>query len=386
MFMVESPANIVMHPINIVGPESALDSIISINQPISISAMATNSGQADIIGIKKMVLDTTGSGFTVLDSVNRDFNLGQTVSWNLRAPGNERASSILSVAFLDSLFDRNDLRYAITLGSSSIEFVVNSAPTISHRAEIVGPPGATDSTVSTNQEFTIADYFTPGGVYQNLTCSINLPSGFSTSDSIIKHPDPAENFVRWNVRASTNAGLDTISILSWLYGVNLNDSVGTAPERIPVTVERSSSLRLTSRIAGPGSALDGILEPGSQLEYRATVFNDGQAAVSSGSLNLKCPILGLDSVRTFNVGDNIDWIITMPDTEIAVPFPIWTKISSVPTEENIQAPAITAIDSSSITVLVKNLLPRLMITNSTGFSGSLVKGQTLDYLSLESEK
>ena len=383
LLITEIPALLALQPINIIGPPEAFDDTVSIGQSVTLGTSVLNLGQASITGGQQLVLETGNSGFTVIGSPIMDYQLGEDVIWNLMAPDYPIGSAILTIRFVSYPVDLNDGRSAVGPDSlRQIEFVVNTYPVISQQPYIAGPQGVLDHTVSTNQTFTIADSLNLGGYYTNLTSKILLPNGFTTPDSVVKYP--GESHVSWIIRAPGFATADSIGIISWLFDMNTGDSIGVGPHFINLQIQTSAALRLSSRISGPESAFDGIVEPGSQLTYEALVANEGQADVGSGQIWLETGHPQLipeeSAIRDFNVGIPVVWTITVPDTEISSPILIWTTISTVPIEQNTMLPSNVLVDSSSTNIVIRELLPRLALTDLDEHSGSMVKGQAVRFL------
>jgi hypothetical protein len=384
LLIIERAAELSLSAIGVADPPEAMDDTVTVSQPVRISAQVNNLGQADITGSQRLVLDLGSSGFNVADSVNRDYILDQDVFWDLTAPSDPSVSAILTVRFFQRANDSNDGSDAVGPDSvSTRQFVVETTPYLQHHPVISDPLGATDGIISTDQTFILTDTISAFGTYANLSASIILTPGFTTEDSLVKHP--TGNTASWNIRAPAGATQDSIGILSWLYDVNTGDSISAGPDFVEATVVEAAVLNLGTQIVGPQAALDGIIEPGAYLQYEALVINDGQAGVGTGrlSLHLGHPdmIPAEETERDFAPGIPITWTITVPDREISNAIPIWVTLDSIPDDENTGAPAPAVIDSSSIFVTIRELLPRLELTPGQLHSGSVVKGQQLNFMS-----
>jgi hypothetical protein len=384
LLIIETPAELSLSPIGIVQPPEALDDTVTVGQPLSISLHVHNEGQADISGVQRLYFDPGSSGFVAADSVNRDFSLDQDVVWDIVAPDDPSGSAILYIRFLTFPADANDGSAAVGPDSvSSREFVVDTSPYIQQSPGISWPAGALDGIISTGQQIEVTNNLTPYGTYENLSSAIMLPEGFTTQDSLVWHPDG--NIVTWHIRASAEVADDSTGIASWLYDVNTGDSVGTGTDYIPVTVVEAASLTLTTGITGPYAAIDGIIEPGAYFEYEAVVTNGGEAGVGTGIMSLHLGHAGLvpeeSAIRDFSAGSPVAWTIAVPDSEISTPIPVWATIDSIPDEENTGVPAAVVNDSSSVFIVIRELLPRLLLSQAPAYSGSVFKGQELDFLS-----
>lgn len=383
LMVIETPAALSLDSVSVISPPEALDDTISVNQVIRISTQAHNAGQAGIVGARQLWLNVGDSGFNTADSIHRDYELDAPVYWDIIAPGSPSDSAAISINFWTHPLDQNDGSATLTADSIATRvFTIDLRPYIRHNAAITGPSGAMDGILSAGQTFVLTDTLRPSGIYRDLAVRINLPQGFSANDSIIKYP--SGNIVSWNIRASQDTADQTISLISWVYDVNTPDSSVSPYEFIPITMVNAAALRLSSAIVGPPRALDGIAEPGGRIVYEALVENVGDAAVNSGRVRLfpgRNDFIPDESyLRDFTADVPVLWNINLPDSEISQPVSISAVIEDVPLDENSGNPARIIVDSSSVQILIKELLPRLIVSNIQGHSGSVVKGQEFPFL------
>jgi hypothetical protein len=220
------------------------------------------------------------------------------------------------------------------------------------------------------------------GIYENLVAFMDLPAGFSTEDPLLQ--TPAAGLASWTVRAPDGPTTDSIAVESWLFDPNTGDSIGTGPTFIVMDIVEKAILNLQSSIIGPRAALDGIIEPGASLQYEAVVENLGQASAGEGviGLHLGNPDMQVieDPIQPFNPDVPLVWNITVPDSEVLAPIPIWTAIDFLPFDENTDAPAFVLIDSTGVNISIRELLPELVVEPIDYYRGSAVRGHQLDYL------
>jgi hypothetical protein len=361
-----------------------MDDTVAVDQILTLSTSVSNSGMADIEGVQRLTLDAGNSGFNVLDSTSRDFVLDEDVFWDVQAPASAIDSAHLSIRFLNRPIDSNDGGDAVGPDSvSSRVFVVNTDPAFSsHIPVISAPPGAIDRVLSTGQSFVISDTIMVSGIYENLVAFMDLPAGFSTEDPLLQ--TPVAGLASWTVRAPDSPTTDSVAVESWLFNPNTGDSVGTGPTFIVMDIVEKAILNLQSGIIGPRAALDGIIEPGASIQYEAVVQNLGQASAGEGviGLHLGNPDMLVieDPIQPFNPDIPLVWNITVPDSEVLAPIPIWTGIDFLPFDENTDAPAFVLIDSSGINISIRELLPELVVEPIENYRGSVVRGQQLDYM------
>lgn len=383
ILIIEYPADLAMSAISVSWPPGAQDDTVTVGQTVTISATVTNLGEAGISGAQSLVLDPGSSGFVIADSATRDFRLDLPIYWDITAPQNPSNSAIMTARFAVIPVDVNDGSDAVGPDSvSTIEFVVDTRPSLFQHAVVENPPGAEDGVISTNQMFIATDTLQAFGDFTDLTATIDLPYGYSTSDSITR--SPTGNTVSWNIRAPEDISTDTIYITSVLYDINTGEAVSAGPDSIFLQTVRAANLGLSTRISGPQAALDGIIEPGAYLVLEATVVNEGQASAGSGRLSLHIGNPDLTTVdpidRSFDPGVAIEWTITAPQNEISSAVPIWVTLDSIPDDENSGLLASVINDSSSVLVSVRELLPRLEFSTVGVHSGSVVRGQNVTYL------
>ncbi|OGC89767.1 MAG: hypothetical protein A2W25_02670 [candidate division Zixibacteria bacterium RBG_16_53_22] len=385
LLVVEIPATLAISPITVVDPPEAMDDTISTGQTVTISATVSNLGQAGISDSRRLFLNPGLTGWEV-DSLDRDFQLGQPVTWSLTAPSDPYDSAPLIVSFANQIYDLNDNTSAFGPDTlSTIDFVIDTRPFITHSAAITEPQGAVDRELSTNQIFVVTDTLFTNGIYSSKGVRLHLPDGFTTDDSLVKFPEG--NVASWHLRAPAAAANATIILSSWIYDINTGDSIGTLPRFIDVVIVPAASLAISSRIAGPPTAIDGILQPGSQVQFEAVVQNSGVAAVSDGQMRLRLGRSDMipteNPIRSFVVGVPIFWTISIPSIEVNFPVPISAVLSDTPTEDNTGQAASVTVDSTAVPVMIRELYPKLVLTDISGHQGSVFKGQNLQILTFE---
>ncbi|MEE9552806.1 MAG: hypothetical protein V3W18_00800, partial [candidate division Zixibacteria bacterium] len=383
LLIVETPALLSLAPVTTSWPPGAEDDTVTVGQNITISTTILNLGQAGITGAQSVILDTINSGFTVIDSLTRDYEIDQDISWDIIAPLSPDNSAILTVRFTSFPSDINDGSDAVGPDSiATIEFYIDTTPTIAHIPVIDQPLGASDGIISTNQMFSVTNSLQAFGDFYDLSSTIILPYGYTTDDSITKFP--SGNTVSWDLRAPENVFVDSLALISSLYDINTGDIQTAGPDYIQIETVEASVLQLSTIITGPTAALDGIIEPGAFASVEAVVNNVGQAAVGTGELSLHIghpDMTTPDQIsRPFTVGEPLAWIINAPSEEISTAVPVWVSLDSIPHDENINDVAHVLNDSASILISVRELLPRLEFIPEDVHSGSAVKGQLLHYL------
>jgi hypothetical protein len=97
--------------------------------------------------------------------------------------------------------------------------------------------------------------------------------------------------------------------------------------REDINADEPALLNITSFIARPGGALDGIVSVGQQFEIDATTTNDGTAPYSPGLLRLSVPanysLLTPDTIRYTESNPVITWRVQSNDTTVSTEMHNW---------------------------------------------------------------
>ena len=358
------------------------DDSLSTGQEFTVTARVAHLGSNSYTGSNKLAIDFNGdAGFVVADSLTRNFNIGQTVSWQVTAPSSVRPAATARVSFLGNFTDLNDSSTA--LGADSLltaSIVVTESAAITHRAVLLSPAGALDSVLSTGQSLVVADSLFPTGNIEISRANLILPSGFTSSDPLTRTLTGER--ITWNIRAGDLASIDSIGFNCWSIDSNTGDSAWDATIWIPVEVVGKATLSLSSGITYPPSAMDRILSPGGFFTVEADVENIGQAAAGEGQLTISFENSGftLDepAARTFTPGQPIEWHVTAPDIQILDGTPLTISLTSVPLDSNSEQPAVVLNSSTGFDIILKIELPQLNMLDPMPLSGAAVAGQPVD--------
>ncbi|MBD3170399.1 MAG: hypothetical protein GF307_13020, partial [candidate division Zixibacteria bacterium] len=131
---------------------------ISAGRQFNAEALVSKFGESDVDGEMRLELDFSGApGFSVTDSISRDFNFDEPARWRLIAASDTGMFEI-SIRIAGEIYDLNDNLSA--LGPDSIaSFGVHVVPG-SHLVSdlsIISPVGALDGVLSSGQSFVIRD-------------------------------------------------------------------------------------------------------------------------------------------------------------------------------------------------------------------------------------
>ena len=358
------------------------DDSLSTEQEFTVTARVAHSGSNSYTGSNQLTIDFNGdSGFNIIGSTVRDFNIGQVVSWQVTAPAAVRPSATARISFVGEFTDLNDSSSA--LGADSIltaAIVVTESAAITHRAALLSPAGALDSVLSTGQSLVVADSLFPTGNVALSRANLILPSGFTSSDPLTRTLTGER--ITWNIRAGDQASIDSIGFNCWSIDSNTGDSAWDATIWIPVEVVGKATLSLSSSITYPPSATDRILSPGGFFTVEADIENIGQAAAGEGQLTISFENSGFTleepAIRTFSAGQPIEWHVTAPDVQILDGTPLTISMTSIPVDSNSEQPAVVLNASTGFDVILKIELPQLYMLNPMPLGGAAVAGQAVD--------
>ncbi len=295
--IVQQPSQI-WPTLRISAPEGALDSVVSIDQTFTVQGQVQRQGTSPYgNGVLSLRLPSNyefaeNSG----DSLRTFDHTSTTVEWQVRPVGITSGQNFDSLrVYLRTVpLDSNTL-HAVEVVRRQAKLPVrveNKGVAETHLA-ITSPAGATDSTVSAGQTFTVQARFSFGGPVSptGKQARIVLPRGFSVKDSsTLDLPDglsvpPAE----WQVVAPSSATTNPMSIY---VDVIVNDAnSGRAlvirSTALPVRVQSPPEIVLANKVTAPEGAKDFVVSTGQQVVLQTIVGNVGQAAFdTSGVLRL----------------------------------------------------------------------------------------------------
>ncbi|MCK4236413.1 MAG: T9SS type A sorting domain-containing protein, partial [Candidatus Krumholzibacteria bacterium] len=188
------------------------------------------------------------------------------------------------------------------------------------------PDGATDGTLSTEQEFKIRADVTPSLNADSVWVELSVPFGsdtvgvFGTGDGSVKS-------VSW-IFAAPAFAVESDTVRASFGGIDINSgySIPAPTVKLPVEVEERAELALEADISGPEEALDYILSVNLPFEVTAVVSRSGDASVDTTGARLKIELpdgLGytLEGVeetfkKPFYPGEPVVWRLRAPDLPV----------------------------------------------------------------------
>lgn len=358
------------------------DDSLSTEQEFSVVARVAHQGSNSYSGSNQLIISFNGdSGFIVADSLTRNYNIGQRVTWLVTAPSSIRPASAVTISFNNGFIDLNDSTTAFGADSIlSATIAVGQSASLTHRAAILSPLGAVDSIFSTGQSLVVIDSLFPTGNVGLTYANLILPSGFTSSDPLTQTLTGGR--IAWNIRSGEQAAIDSIGFSCWSFDSNTGDSAWDDIIWIPIQVVSKATLSLSCGISYPPSAMDRILSPGGFFTLQANVANIGEAATSEGQLLISFANSGFSieepAVQTIMPNQPVEWHVVAPDIQILDGTPLTITLTSVPVDSNSDQPAVVLNDSCGLDIILKVELPQLLLLNPIPLSGAAVNGQPIN--------
>ncbi|UCG51743.1 MAG: Ig-like domain-containing protein [Candidatus Latescibacterota bacterium] len=333
---------------------------VSTNQTFILTARVDNNGIAQTEGPGELVL-TIPADFT-LEGPTPDvagFTVGDDIDWEIRAPAEIASDQILQVEITERPIDKNIDEPAAVTNSVAIVVVdvVKGAALDSPRIVITEPGGATDSTVSTNQEFTIEGSVYAEATTVGITATLidTSESGFTIREPIRKELGEgagARVSAAWQIIAPPSAAFGEFQVLFDGRDRFTNEPKDTSTTVLTVEVVPAAELTLNAEIwTPPETAEDNTVPIGATFGIRAWV--DNTPAHAGISPLLETPQMSIDFSRAqeyglaegeiaqdfFAIADTVYWTVQAPSAVTpARTIVVW--ISTVPRDENSEQKAI----------------------------------------------
>jgi len=236
-------------------------------------------------------------------------------------------------------------------------------------ASISEPLGATDGTLSTQQNFKITTIVVNAGqgqVASGGAMRMTVPQGFVLLSPSVQGFVPGVT-IEWILSAPASLSpSSTFLVTMENLPLALNtgqraDTLGTSRILNAVVVNRAD-LVLQAAITAPPGAIDGSLHVNSQFSIVAVVSNIGSAAANTGKITISLPTgyvlaQGYAQEQDFAVGVPVRWDVIAPSESSPIQN-ISTSISVIPFDENTSAEAHVTNGKRDIAVYVetKNMI------------------------------
>lgn len=340
---------------------------VSTEQRFDVTGSVINNGVAEVgnTGRMALILPEGFTNETPPDTVS--FAAGEARVWSVRAPSSAAQAQPIRVKITSRPNDENIAAPAAVADSVATVLVdvLTQGGFESAALDVSAPPGATDGTVSTGQQFTLRASAIAEATTVNIRAKLSVLSG--TGFTLIDQ-DSVSGIVSvsglvaatWRVTAPSVAGNGAFRVR--FYGDDENSGKpvhAETPDRT-VTVVTRADLAVSAAIERPEEATDGRVAIGSRFEIDGVVSNSGQAGIDPANARVRINFAQAQGYslyqgtaeRAFTIGQTITWVVSAPESP-TLPGSIRIEISSVPADENSGNPAYVGLGNGSVSLPVQ---------------------------------
>lgn len=291
---------IVQFSAQITSPPGASSGSLARGQEFTLTASLVNLGSANAVGEGEVVLDVGETLVTSDSALVRKIRVGVPVVWKLRAPEVSVPVKPLTVRLTKTPADENTGNdAAIFDGIRTKEINVQTrqlGQLMPGNLIITSPPGAQDSILSTDQEFTVQASVS----WQNaaeIQAQIQFPnnSGYTVDAvSLLSNNSSStgNDVFQWKVTTpSEPRGADNLWVLFTARDASDTTRLSASTPLLLIKVVQKPRLFLSAEISDPPSARDKKVSPDQRFTVRATISNLGEAdTVGSGRIQISLPL------------------------------------------------------------------------------------------------
>lgn len=285
---------------SITSPSGAANGQLSFGQALTLSAELNNNGSAEVYGDAKVKINLGNSGLTLDENETEEQTLvfsndrAQAV-WQAHAPDTLSLKKPLTFTVTQFPKDRNtDEAASIEKKTVLFEVSTNDRGTLTlQNVRIHEPEGAKDSTLSTEQLFTITANMNWNRA-DSVIARLILPEGGFLPEAL--NDDLKRTFQNtqgnttpfWRIKAPTQAIARALFKIE-VTGVDASDpDFKFTPQQDSIALEfvRRADLTFNVEVTNPEAARDRVVSVGQPFEITAIFANAGDAQV-----------VGVDSIR-----------------------------------------------------------------------------------------
>ncbi|MBC7185829.1 MAG: hypothetical protein H5U38_02225 [Calditrichaeota bacterium] len=348
--------------------------VLTAGQPFRVVATVTNLGSAACDSGKLLLTPPTGYRLiTEKDTSDAPrellFELGSKSSTTLAvsgiAPAVASSGDVFRLALTERPHDLNTgSEVAVTKGIDTLVVQTVAPGMVVERVWVSWPPGATDDTLSTEQDFVLSALVvsSPDLAQRRAVLRLPLGSGYQLRADSVRAISSSPQTVSWTIRAPSDPDVQPAVLMVVASGVDgAGNSVRGDQAHEVLTVKRALLALEPLAIVEPAGAAGGDLSIGQRFKLQATVRNTGEAGTTgAGRLKLslgetRCTLDASepDSIKAFTPGASVYW---------------WLRA----------APELTSSATLSVTIIERpddeNTGSRAQVSNAT----SLLNVRTLD--------
>ncbi len=331
------------------------DGIVTTNQQFQVSASLINSGSStvDTTGRVRLILP---DGYSLLTGTEiKTISTLKPTTWDIVTPDEATESKQIRVRMELAPTEFNTNEPAQIVGDEAQVIVETVGALLSTSLTIASPTGASDSTLSTGQQFVLKAALIENNVVES-RAELVLPSGFKTKDNLTKAVSNQE--VQWQIQApdAVNSLPQAIIVKSW--GKDELEPIrqinGITDTLFVLLVEKSD---LYLSLSFSEEAEEGSVTLGQEFDVIATVENLGIAdtagvtEVTLASLPSGYQLANpLTSMSQTLINGETSWTLQAPNQLTKQAVNITASITNIPDDENTNTDAFVSRKEHSIAV------------------------------------
>jgi len=304
-------------------PEAAKSGKLRVGRPFGLKVEVKNYGMAGVSGSGELELNLGSTGCRLADSTEtliKTFVVDSAVTWNLVAPDVPTSSSPIIVKYLKKPSDENTNLPAFDDDSTFTRLDVTTVAggSISIALKLLGPAGAMDGVISTEQIIRVEANVTANGV-DSMRASL-LPGAFSF-DADIKPTQSLRSgeSVQWRLNAPVGAmSRAEIKVFGWGYDQQ-DETVRIESDTVGLSFDviRRAEAEVIAAIVSPIGATDGKVSVGQKFTVRAHLENYGEASFTNEPYYLELALpAGYSTQDQLRQGTTahqaVEWLIEAP--------------------------------------------------------------------------
>ncbi len=326
------------------------DSIFTVGRPANFQVVVQNLGSASVDSSGELSIAMPNGYFLHVDQQFKSadttrFKVNEPIIWEVQPPSQQSYRDTIIVAISKPPLDLNTRQFAAIYNTDPFDtLVVKTIPAmLSIKSfKIISPSGATDRTLSTNQDFRVQVEVNASENMTNIWAQIIRPSGYGLGVGV----DSVKNIVNKSADWLLKAPKEPHSVSRWIK-VKVTGSTGTVTQSIKdsiaVVTVREAVLSF-GRVEISWPKTDSTLSVGQEFDLSATVINYGEASLKGqGYLRVGFGATGVsapqaDTIKAFTPNTPVTWRLKAPNVPTSKA-PIIVAIHSVPNDENTNEPA-----------------------------------------------
>ncbi len=347
----------------VASPPGSAGGIVGANQNFTLGAIVSNPANAANLGGPAFVTLSAPGGFNVVQPLQQAFAENDTVRWNVTAPSAAQPAVNFSCAITTTPNDVNAGAPAFVSKASDTQSITVTSGAALALADIsvFAPAGATDDTLSVQQNFTVRVGVTVRGV-TSLVSTLSIPGSFNVSGSPVFNFSNAAGLRTHDyvltappLTSPTNDLFVTFTALDSITGL----PVPSAADTVRITTVARPSLTLSASVTAPADAVDRKVGISKGFTVTATVANAAGAAgiAAAGNLTINLPpgysrAANQAQVKPFVIGQAVTWDL-IAAAQPSGPDQIAITISTVPADENSGFAAQVANGTANIAMVTE---------------------------------